>query len=613
MATIRALAVGAGASLGLALACTAGARAANAPACVPTRLNASALQDGVVTVSPMPGSRDAAAQTQISFLGVPASDLRAIVVSGSRSGRHRGRLLAYSRGDGGSFLPARPFAEGERVSVRAQLTLNGSARRLSYSFAIARADRVSTAPHAVHGGPAIVQRFRSRPDLRPPTVTVTQQSPGVASGDVFLAPYEGPEPAGPMILEPNGGLVWFKPLPAHTIAADLQVQRYEGKPVLTWWQGVITVNSYGVGEGVIADGGYREIARVRAGNGLHADLHELQLTPQGTALITVYHPILCDLAAAGGRAHGGVIDGALQEIDVRTGLVMYEWTSLDHVAFGESFAPVLPVDTLPATPLDYFHINSVNLDRDGSLLVSSRNTWTVYRLDQHSGRITWRLGGKRSSFKMGSGTQTAWQHDARELPDGAISIFDNGASPAVHPQARGIVVNLDSARHTATLALQVTHTPPLISESQGDLQALPNGDWFIGWGGERYFSEFDPSGRLLFDAHLPPHEQSYRALRFEWTGTPAQPPAFAFQPASAGGGTAYASWDGATLVSSWRVLAGASASSLSPVAAAPRSGFETAIAVPAWATGPYIAVQALDAAGHVLGTSRALPRPGLTA
>ncbi len=575
-----------------------------------------------MTVSPLAGSRDASPQTQISFLGVPAGELSAISVVGSRTGAHSGRLAAYrseiggtaaeggGQGDGASFLPSQPFAEGERVTVRARLRTGGSVQTLLDQFAIAHEDQISSTPEAIHpGGPAEVQSFHSRPDLQPPVVTVTAGSPAVAPGDEFVAPYGGPGQAGPMILEPGGGLVWFKPLPTYTSATNLQVQEYDGKPVLTWWQGDISVHGFGLGEDVIADSTYTDIAHVKAGNGYQADLHDFQLTPQGTALITAYDPILCDLSSVGGAAYGGVTDGVLQEIDVKTGLVMYEWTSIDHVGLSESYEQAS--HSTIASPFDFFHLNSINLDQDGSLLISGRNTWTVYKIDPRSGQIVWRLGGKHSSFEMGPGTSTAWQHDPRELPGGSISIFDNGASPAVHSQSRGAVVSLDQQSGTATLVSQLSHTPPLLAESQGSMQALANGDWFLGWGQEPDFSEFGPEGRLLFDAHLPAHDQSYRAFRFVWTGTPAHPPAFAFQAAGGGQGVVYASWNGATLVASWRVLAGPSASSLKTVAQTPRSGFETAIPIAPGTVGPYMAVQALGAAGQVLGASAAVSQAGL--
>jgi len=311
----------------------------------------------------------------------------------------------------------------------------------------------------------------------------------------------------------------------------------------------------------------------------------------------------------GGPAYAALTDSVFQEIDVRTGLVMYEWTSLDHVALGESYEPADRSST--EYPYDFFHLNSIGLDSDGSLLISSRNTWTVYKLNPQTGQIVWRLGGRHSSFKMGPGTGTAWQHDPRELPNGSISMFDNGASPKAHDQSRGIVVSLDGPAGTTTLDQRLTHTPPLLVESQGSMQLLANGNWFVGWGQEPYFSEFGPEGALLFDAHFPAHAESYRAFRFGWTGTPAHPPAYAFQPAGTAGGTVYASWNGATLVTSWRVLAGTSASSLDPIAVAPRSGFETAIGIPNGTVGPYLAVQALGAAGQVLGTSATVSQPSL--
>jgi len=245
-------------------------------------------------------------------------------------------------------------------------------------------------------------------------------------------------------------------------------------------------------------------------------------------------------------------------------------------------------------------------------MISARNTWTIYNIEPASGQIAWRLGGRHSSFTMGPGTGTAWQHDPRELPDGAISLFDNGASPTVHSQSRAIVVSLDGQTGAATLASRFTHAPPLVVESEGSVQSLANEDWFVGWGQEPFFTELSPDGAVLFEAHFPAHERSYRDLSFQWTGTPAHLPLFAFRPGASGGqGVVYASWNGATLVSSWRVLAGPSASSLTALTQVARSGFETAIPLPAGTSGPYLAVQALGAAGQVLGTSTAAAQAGL--
>lgn len=607
MIYVRAQIVGVAALLALTAlgpAARSALASAYAPACAPSTLNTSAQLDGAVTVSPLPGSRDATPQTQISFLGVPASALGGVTVVGSRTGAHAGRLEAYSQGEGASFVPARPFVEGETVTVQARLHTATGDQQLSESFAVAYQDRLTTTPETDHpGSGAGVQSFRSRPDLRPPAVFVTARSAAVAPGDIFAAPYGGPGQSGPMILDPDGGLVWFKALAPGVSATNPQVQRYAGQPVLTWWQGDISIHGYGLGEGVIANGAYSEIAHVRAGNGLRADLHDFQLTPAGVALITAYEPIYCDLSSAGGPAYGAVTDGVLQEIDVRTGLVMYQWTSLDHVALAESYEHAWTSHT--DWPFDFFHINSLGLAHDGSLIVSARNTWTVYDVSAVTGQVSWQLGGKHSSFAMGPGTATAWQHDPRELSDGTFSIFDNGASPKVHGQSRGIVVRLEPQQRVATLVGQLTRpVTPVLADSQGNMQALPGGDWFLGWGQVPDFSELSPTGQLLFDAHFPAGDQSYRDFRFVWMGQPAQPPAFALVRGAGAKRTVYASWNGATEVALWRVLVGAAPARLRPVAERPRSGFETAISLPAGTVGPYLTVQGLDADGHVLGVAR---------
>jgi Arylsulfotransferase (ASST) len=597
-----------------------------APSCVPPTLNVSAALAGErVTVSPGPDTRDASASTQISMLlggvggsGNPALKLAHVLVTGSRSGAHSGRLEAYSQGDGASFLPARPFDAGELVTVHAELREAGKAIPFAWRFTVAERDDPGARSNAVGTGvstntappppPKEFQSFHSRPELRPPDLTVSPKAQS-ATGDVFLAPYSGIGQYGPMILNEHGELVWFKPLaPAGTRAANFQVQRYEGKPVLTWWQDPLVAGASRTAGEVIANSAYQNIATIRAGNGYQPDLHEFQITPQGTGLITVYDAIDCNLAAVGGPRDGAVADTLLQEIDLKTGLVMYEWHSLDHVPLASSYSSAAP--TSVSEPFDYFHINSIDVEQDGDLLVDSRNTWAAYDVDPHTGQVRWELGGKRSSFAMGPGTATAWQHDAIQQPNGAITFFDNGAFPQVHPQSRAIEVMLNMTNMTAKLVRSYAHANPLVAGSQGNVQALAGGDWMVGWGQAGYLSEVGAAGEVLFNAHLPPSWESYRSFAFPWSGQPANPPALAVVPApSAGGGaTVYASWNGASEVASWQVLLGASASALQPAPSVPKTGFETAIPVPAAGAGTYVAVQALGSAGTVLGTSATVKR-----
>jgi hypothetical protein len=241
-------------------------------------------------------------------------------------------------------------------------------------------------------------------------------------------------------------------------------------------------------------------------------------------------------------------------------------------------------------------------------LISARNTWTLYELETLTGQVLLRVGGKHSDLKLASGATTAFQHDATMLENGTISVFDNGAVPKVEPQSRGLVVAINPQTKTDTLLAQYAHPTALSSGSQGNIQQLSNGDMFVGWGAQPYFSEFGATGQLLLDGHMHGPYQSYRTYRFPWTGTPTGTPAIAAAAPSTGAPvTVYASWNGATLVASWRVLAGPSPGQLAPVATAARAGFETAIATPG-GVGPatYVAVQALEASGAVLSTSRTI-------
>jgi len=580
--------------------------APSAGRCTPAKLNASALLAGTsLAVSPLPDSFDASTETQVSMLGAPSSALGAVHVSGSQSGSHDGRLIAYSQGDGASFVTPKPFDPGETVTVRGSVKIGARTQPFAYHFTVAHQDPVDYDAAAAASQPRDyneMQHFRSRPELEPPAIVVSASSAQSAPGDVFAAPYNGPGRSGPMVFEDDGNLVWFHPLPAGLAATDLQVQQLGGQPVLSWWQGRIPPQGFGQGEEIIDNSSYQEIGRVHAGNGYLADLHEFHITPQGTALLTVFDPIDCNLSSLGGPGGGAVTDSSFQEIDLKTGLVRREWNSLDHVSLGDSYSAATSSSTI--WPFDYFHLNSIDQLADGRTLISARNTSALYELDTTTGQILANIGGKHSTVKLTAGAATAYQHDATVLPNGTISVFDNGGVPKVHAQSRGLVLAINTQAKTDSVVAEYDHhSPPLAAGSQGDIQTLENGDVFIGWGAEPYVSEFSAGGQLLFDAHMHGTYQSYRSFRFPWTGTPSEPPALAAAK-SGSGVTVYASWNGDTRTASWQVLAGPSAGQLTPVASATRSGFETAIATPV--AEAYVAVQALGPGGEVLGTSHTI-------
>lgn len=574
--------------------------------CVPQTLNRSAVLPGTsLAVTPLPDSYDSLPATQISLLGAPPAAIHGVTVTGSLSGRHSGRLRAYSQGDGASFLPSHPFIAGEAVTVRGSVEVGSHEQAFAFHFTVAHQD-VLPHPPSLHPSrdPNEKQRFHSRPDLEPPALVVNATSPQSSPGDIFAAPYAGPGQAGPMIFDEAGQLVWFQPVPAEDAAANLQVQELEGKPVLTWWQGYIPPQGFGEGEEIIDNTSYQRIGTVHAGNGYTADLHDFHITPQDTAVFTVFDPIQCNLSPWGGPHGGAVTDSLFQEVDLRTGLVRREWHSIDHVPLEDSYSSA--VTTSQTNPFDFFHLNSIDQLSGGTTLISARNTWAMYELNSETGQVLQTVGGKHSSVKLGPGTSTAYQHDATLLPNGDISIFDNGGVPMVHPQSRALIESLNPASGTTSFVTEFEHPGgALQSGSQGDVQLQPDGNFFVGWGAEPYFSEFTSGGTLLYDAHFHGSYQSYRAYRFPWVGAPRTKPAIAVEGSGAHV-TVYASWNGDTRTSSWELLAGSSPGALSPVASTPRSGFETAMADPSAAS--YVAVQALGANGEALGASAAIRR-----
>jgi hypothetical protein len=587
------------------------------PACLPATIDHSAKLAGVsVDVSPAPETDTANPATQISFLGVQAARIKVISVVGEHSGAHAGRLEAYSQGDGASFVPDKPFDAGEHVLVHAVIARSpvptqasavaqaaGEIRRqVSFGFRVDTPYPTANVPAYKNppASPADYESFDTLPGVKAPILTVTKPDRDPAAGDVFTTNGPGPGAYGPLIYTPQGKLVWFDQLSGGLTAEDLNVQSYEGKRDLTFWQGKVLSLGFGQGEDVVLNSNYQHVATVKGGNGLQADLHEFQISPRDVAYITAYNPIRCDLSKAEGSAKGAIVDAAVQEIDMRTGLVRWEWHSLDHVAVAES-------ETSPpkGTPWDWFHLNSIDPEPDGNILISARSTWAAYQLEGGSGRILWRLGGLKSSFKMGPGTKTAWQHDGRVLPDGEITLYDDGSNPPVHAQSRALRIRLDLKTHTAMLAKVYTHpNPPLLAASQGNMQTLADGNTIVEYGGVPQISEYAADGVLLFDAHLSYEEISYRGFRFPWSGRPSSPPAVAANLNNTGEETiVHMSWNGATEVAAWRMLAGSDPKALTPQTTIAAGGFECSTILPKKYA--YAAVQALDSAGRVLGTSLA--------
>ncbi|MGH2877193.1 MAG: arylsulfotransferase family protein [Solirubrobacteraceae bacterium] len=451
------------------------------------------------------------------------------------------------------------------------------------------------------------QRFRSRPDLLPPRVTMARRAhAGPGEPLIFTEVHAGTGQQGPLVLDRAGRLVWFLPVSDKGSAArrafNVRVQSYRGQPVLSWFEGAV-VSGHGQGHYEIWDQHYRRIAQVHGADGLFGDLHEFVITDRGTALFTCYGQAEGQIPVhkGTGMRQGAFFYGVAQEVDIATGKLLFQWRSIDHVPVADSFHTPPPAN--PLVPWDYFHINSIAVDpTDQNLLISSRNTWTVYKVDRSSGAVIWRLGGKHSDFRVARRGHFAFQHDVTLHPGGLLTIFDNeGGPPMEARQSRGLVLRLDERRRRASFVRSYVHHPSVLSPALGSVEPLAGGGAFVGWGDSSWFTEYDSRGHVVLDGHLPSGCISYRAFEQPWTGRPRTNPALTVARAHHGADL-YASWNGSTEHRHWRVLSGADAASLHEWGTVDVKGFETRINVRrphAW-----VAVEALDAHGGVLGRSK---------
>lgn len=438
--------------------------------------------------------------------------------------------------------------------------------------------------------------------------TVTVNKPGGAPGYLFFV--AGTTAADPgaragrtvvlVVADRSGKVVWHRELPPDQTAGNLRVQTWRGRPVLTWWQGT-RVGSHGAGVNYIADEHYNVIDTLTPGGDLASDIHEFRLTPDGHALISCYQEVTTDLTAIGGPKDGRIYNCVAAVVDVASKRTLFRWDALSRVPVADS-----PAKYTAGQVLDPYHLNSIALDPAGNLLLSMRALSTVFNVDPRTGAINWQLGGKHSSFELGDGVEFAFQHDA-EMPDAeTLTLFDNHFEGSRAQPGGGSVpsslkwIHLDFTARKASLIRAQPHPGNLSAGAMGNLQQLPGGNTFSGWGTAGHLAEFGPTGELIYDATL--LDGTYRAFLDVWVGDPVGPPQLIFTDSGV-----RASWNGATGVARWRLLHGRLSDAMMEVATVDWTGYDTPIPIGAKADG-YYRLQALDAAGAVVGESPPLPR-----
>jgi len=494
---------------------------------------AGAGPPGLEYLSPLPGSTGVLPETNIILRpggivdGASIAGGPLLIASGSTSGLHEGSLRVSDDGKTLTFQPDIPFVPGEVVTCRLDTGLTTGARGVvppsEFTFSVAGLERetlrdfpipadgdedprperaLPLSPRVREGSLRSAALAESLPSDFPPIQAALDGTP--APGRLFLTDLHfaisGPRiPSYLMILENDGAPFFYRKLTG--VGVDFKKQP-DGR--LTYFDGA-AVGYYAL------NARYAVVDSFRCGNGYKTDNHDLIVLPNGHAVLMSYDPQIVDLSALGGLSNAIVIGLIIQELDQAKNVV-FQWRSWDHFQITDVL-----FHSLTTAVVDYVHGNSIDVDPDGNLILSSRHMNEVTKISRTTGEILWRMGGKNNQFTfLNDPIPFSHQHDARRLPDGHITIFDNG-NFRVPQFSRAVEYAIDETQRTATLVWQYRLTPDAFGRALGSVQRLSNGNTLIGWGATTpTLTEVAPDGRIISRLTFDPGVASYRALRFEW-------------------------------------------------------------------------------------------------
>ena len=531
------------------------------------------------------------------------------IVQGSESGPHAGQAILADDHKTVIFKPVQPFAPGEQVTVNvSSLHLDGQTNYLplSYAFTVAANQQSGSPGSGELSAPPIPDKpprsafpnFLTVPqDI--PHYLVTMTSPIAGEGDIFVSPFywtKAEVGSYLLILNDQGQLVYYQ-----SVANALDAWDFKEQP-----NGLLSYYDQKNSTFYVMNSHYQVVDTYQAGDGYTADLHELQILPNGNALLMIYDAETVDMSKFvwGGKTNATVTGLVIQELDPSKN-VIFEWRSWDHFSFFDS------TSSLTSQNIDLIHGNSLALSNDGNLLLSSRNLDEITKINLQTGEVIWRLGGKANMFTFVNSQTFAYQHDVRQLPNGDITVFDNQGTQQVPAPSEGMEYKIDEINKTVTQVWGLTHTPPVFGTFMGNVQRLTDGNTVIGWGNPSQASgysfvtmtEVNPDNQTIFELVFDEPYVSYRAFRFAWRGTPSTPPALAYK-INNGTLTLGYSWNGATEVASYKVFGGDSPQALSLIEEKPKTDFETQSYLTSVPTDEcYFEVAAMDANGNEMARS----------
>ncbi len=491
------------------------------------QINKSYRNIGYDYVSPLPNSKMVSPENNIiirSHTKLSRQQIRNnfISVTGSNSGNHEGKLILSDDNKTLIFKPYNPYMLGETVYVKTNngsVSTNGSnLNEFRFQFKVSD-NQITKKSYVIEEmlrnlniekTKNNLDKIRSKStDSLPdgfPGLNITTQ---VDSDEeyFFLSPFNYPSDFNNyLMITSNSGIpIFYRKMAPRCYDFKLQSS------------GVLTYYDENVHKYYAMNRSYSIIDSFACGNGYLTDVHELNILPNGHALIMSYDSqiIRMDTIVAGGDSNATVLGLIVQELDNDKNVV-FQWRSWDHYKITDA----MPDIKLTANRIDYVHGNAVEQDYDDNILISARHMDEITKIDRTTGDIIWRLGGKNNEFNfVNDEYKFSHQHDVRRLPNGDISVFDNGNlhSP---PFSRAVEYHIDDTSKTATLMWEHRSDPDYFSAAMGSNRLLPNGNRVIGWGfkgkNSADVSEVDPDDNIVFEASLPDTMYSYRAFKFPW-------------------------------------------------------------------------------------------------
>ncbi|MCX7833728.1 MAG: aryl-sulfate sulfotransferase [Ignavibacteria bacterium] len=458
----------------------------------------------IIYLSPLPDSRYNMEQTNIIIgysdeISLSALNSIRIEIAGSKSGVLHGTILLVENNKKLIYIPEKQFSLGESVKVNINYP-----KKISYSFQI----REKISPQVSTDNVLKVEFKDFHNSLNQnfsddiPQLRIIQNGE-TAPGYIFIANFTQYffNPTYLLVLNNNGTPYYVRQLVNRGF--DFKKQK---NGLLTFFDEKSHHYKALNQMNVIVDS-------FKCGNGYSTDFHELQVMEDGSAWLMSYDQQVIDMSqiVPGGDTAAIVVGLIIQKIDAQKNVV-FQWRSWDHIPITEA-----RYVNLLAHQIDYIHGNAIEVDYDGNIMISCRHTEAIYKINTNTGAIIWKLGGSDNDFTfINDSIGFSYQHDIRRLPNGNITLYDNGNNHV--PQiSRALEYSLDEVNKIATLVWEYRHTPNVYAYAMGNVQRLPNGNTLIGWGWDTLtLTEVTPQKEVVYELFLPQAQWSYRAFRFEW-------------------------------------------------------------------------------------------------